>query len=456
MLVRTPLQSSDTMENAAHICCLYLYPLMVMDAFRHSWSRAVNKFEPAPQREWGLASTLIQRPACSATVGAWLDLTAGPVSVVTPDLREKPMVATLVDAWGQSSAVTRFFQPGDASIRRCVFVGPDKSAGSIDAANGDLCRVGTRQAWLRIDIVGRTDADYDAIRYFAGKCRVFPEHRRRGALPRQAQFVLKTPHRRVANLGAEPFFCIAMHLLELNPQTESESEPDLATAMQMLRLKSGRRFSLLDFTPATAEAIKRGVREACARVGATHDATARGLAENWSCRSTDAQAPASAEPISHQGYLRRAANARMAPYQCHPGDLTLLRTSVDSEGRALTGAQRYRLHFKPEALPRLDVFWTLALIGKHACSVLKGANRSIGNRHPFVVNNDGSFDIIIESSSSTSWGVANWLRPPGGQFALQFDMMRSRGGDDIELFPPPSIERFARPLAVHVRRELVH
>ena len=85
---------------------------------------------------------------------------------------------------------------------------------------------------------------------------------------------------------------------------------------------------------------------------------------------------------------------------------TAIEDSVDGKGDALTGANRYVLHFDPGRLPPVIVFWNMAM---YASDMLFVENDF--GRYP-----DGSLTILIQKDKPAD--TSNWLPAPAGPFNL--------------------------------------
>ena len=89
------------------------------------------------------------------------------------------------------------------------------------------------------------------------------------------------------------------------------------------------------------------------------------------------------------------------------------------DGKPLTGARSYKLHFPAGALPPVDAFWSLTLYGADFYLQANPLDRySIGDRTPGLQRGaDDSLTIFIQHTPPAS-GDANWLPAPAGAFQL--------------------------------------
>ncbi len=93
-------------------------------------------------------------------------------------------------------------------------------------------------------------------------------------------------------------------------------------------------------------------------------------------------------------------------------------TRVDGAGRALTGANRYRVHFAAGELPPVRAFWSLTLYGPARFLVPNAIDRyALGSQSGLSRNADGSLDIYVQHDPPAGH-AANWLPAPSGRFSL--------------------------------------
>jgi hypothetical protein len=116
---------------------------------------------------------------------------------------------------------------------------------------------------------------------------------------------------------------------------------------------------------------------------------------------------------------------------------------VDSDGKPLHGANRYRICFSAEALPPADAFWSITLYGDDGFLVDNPLKRyAISDRTPGLVRRpDGGIDIVIERSHEPDDAPANWLPAPEAEFYLMLRLYRPRAQALDGSWTPPPIQR---------------
>src|SRR5262249_40448625 len=112
-------------------------------------------------------------------------------------------------------------------------------------------------------------------------------------------------------------------------------------------------------------------------------------------------------------YTQRAIVARIGLGANPPEDAVYMHSHIDSEGRPLDAAHRYKIHF--ERMPPVRAFWSLTMYSQDGYFVANSINRfAIGDRDTLKFNADGSLDIYVQHDAAES----NWLPSGEGNFNL--------------------------------------
>lgn len=83
-----------------------------------------------------------------------------------------------------------------------------------------------------------------------------------------------------------------------------------------------------------------------------------------------------------------------------PADAVYPSAYVDGEGRPLSGANRYVLHFDQGSTPPVDAFWSVTTCNPQSFFADNPINRyAVGSWMPLDRNSDGSLDIQIQRQS---------------------------------------------------------
>ena len=115
-------------------------------------------------------------------------------------------------------------------------------------------------------------------------------------------------------------------------------------------------------------------------------------------------------------YNIRAAVALVGLGANLPEDAIYPSARVDGEGKALNGAQRYRIRFLPGQLPPARAFWSVTAYGADdfLLDVPEGRH-AVGSREPLAVNADGSVDLLVQADPPPPALRANWLPVRAGE-----------------------------------------
>jgi hypothetical protein len=91
----------------------------------------------------------------------------------------------------------------------------------------------------------------------------------------------------------------------------------------------------------------------------------------------------------------------------------------DADGKPLTGANQYVLHFAGSEIPPVAAFWSVTLYDKDGFPTANELKRNaIGDRDALKFNADGSLDLYIQHASPGTEKESNWLPAPTGDFNL--------------------------------------
>ncbi|HEX5500685.1 MAG TPA: DUF1214 domain-containing protein, partial [Thermomicrobiales bacterium] len=120
-------------------------------------------------------------------------------------------------------------------------------------------------------------------------------------------------------------------------------------------------------------------------------------------------------------YLVRAFIAVIGLGANRPEDAFYPNARVDSAGQPLDGANNYIVHFDSE--PPVRGFWSLTAYTAERFLVPNPIDRfAIRGSDPIAKNPDGSFDLVVQATSSGSEHEANWLPVPAAPCSLTLRM----------------------------------
>ncbi len=430
-----PQRSSISPAEASKLATdayVFLYPLVFMEAFRQAWAEKPNTFA----RLTPLLVRSLDGPAhalsLAYSVGAWIDLSAGPVLLTLPDARDRYIIATVFDAWGEIVASIGTRETGGKG-GRYVLAGPASQEALANLHDLTPISAPTNRLWVAVNIIGRGETDFDVLRSLASKCRatvIGDTPLAYAPSPRLGSGM--SPIVRVSSMSHERFFSTAAALLALNPiRAEDRAYADI---LQRLGLREGRSFTFSSFHSDAALAIQEGAAVGRANVLAEHDRLLRLARENWM--------PATPTDPARKDYLDRAARIRMTPHTARPDDHLLMATSRDSADEFLHGSRRYSIRFAPNAMPPANALWSLSAVDMTGRMMARKPGRSIGSHRELHYNPDGSLDILVQSTRSRrSARNNNWLQCPQGKFTLVLELF-SPSGEALEgRWSPPQVQR---------------
>ena len=125
-------------------------------------------------------------------------------------------------------------------------------------------------------------------------------------------------------------------------------------------------------------------------------------------------------------YLYRMAAAVLGLYGTGKQEAMYPLYTVDSEGRPLSGANRYILRFAPGRLPPVHAFWSLTMYRvPENLLVANPLDRYLLNSPmlpQFRRDEDGWLTLLIQKDSPGPEREANWLPAPEGPFMVPMRM----------------------------------
>lgn len=142
-------------------------------------------------------------------------------------------------------------------------------------------------------------------------------------------------------------------------------------------------------------------------------------------------------------YLFRAAVTKFG-FGANIGQEALYPTTfTDIQGKPLTGANNYTIHFDPGQTPPVDAFWSVTMYNNKSLFVDNPINRyAIGMFTEGLKNNtDGSLDIYLQSKSPGQERESNWLPAPQDSFNLILRMYLPAETVLDGTWSPPPVQR---------------
>jgi hypothetical protein len=141
-------------------------------------------------------------------------------------------------------------------------------------------------------------------------------------------------------------------------------------------------------------------------------------------------------------YLQRAAVALEGLGCNQTADAIYPQLLTDADGKPLTGASQYVIHFDKDELPPAIAFWSFTLYDKDGFAVPNPLNRAtLSSWMDLKYNTDGSIDLYFQSDSPGKDKEANWLpSPKQGTWNLTLRLYAPKREALDGTWSPPAIE----------------
>jgi hypothetical protein len=331
---------------------------------------------------------------------ARLDLRLGPVLVETPAIAERYYSLQFINAHTDNLAILGRRNGGDGPLRIAV-VGPGWS-GAIPP-HGQLVRADTNDLWLLVRTLVDGEDDVAAVAKLQDAMRV--------SAPRPAADYPVQRMKPPKDPDPAAFIAVVGEALERNP-------PQGAMAA----------------AAAAARAVGIGTKATWADL--PEDVRAGWLAA-WPKLNAELQEPANLRTVTRAGWevpppelgrwgdnrLLRATVALRGIAALDTDETLYLSTFVDSEGRTLEGAKRYRVRIPPGGVP-VRGFWSITMYevqpdGRFFFTPNALGRYAVGDRTRGLKRNaDGSIDLVVQAEAPAQADGANWLPAPTGRFRL--------------------------------------
>lgn len=424
----SPARAAEKDDTAAIAveAYLFLYPLVVMDYTRRQLTNVppgrpgiaapMNVFAADPGFPTP-AMRSVPRPNFDTLYSpAWVDLTAGPVLLQTPDTQGRYFLASILDMWTEVFASlgtrTTGTNAGHFLLTPPGWKGPMPKGlpqGTV------VMPAPTHYVWVIGRLQTNGEADFPAV-HALQKGFTLTAYDAAGAKRKAAAFVadksvdMKTPpNLQVEAMSPADFFSTAAELMKLQPPRLIDSP--ILQRMSPLGIVAGKSFdpaaqskaviAALNAAPATAKEL---MIWKFPRIGEQ--------VNQWSMNT---------ECVGTYGtsYVKRAVIAKFGLGSNVPQDSLYPLAFNDADGKPLDGNNNYVLHFDPANLPPVQAFWSLTLYDAEGFPVANPLNRyAVSSWMPLVYNADGSLDLYIQPESPGKAKEANWLPAPRAPFGL--------------------------------------
>jgi hypothetical protein len=424
---------------------IYLYPLALMDATRRQATNVeagkalgrgpmnsfthVPIFPPADFRD-------VVRPNFDTLYSiAWLDLTKEPMVVAAPDTQGRYYMLPMLDMWTDVFACPGKRTTGTAAGRFAVV--PLGWEGKLPE---DVQRIDapTPYVW----IVGRTQTngakDYEAVHKVQEGYTVTPLSQL-GKSPQPVTATIdptvdmKTPPMtQIDTMDAGKYFPYAAELMKVNPPHITDQP--IVARMRQIGIEPGKSFDFGKVDSSVKGALERAAPDALKAMRAKIPTLAR-VVNGWQM-NTDTVG------VYGNYYLKRACVALFGLGANLPEDAVYPLNIGDADGKPLTGANKYVLHFAKNEIPPAAAFWSVTLYDKHGFPTANELKRNaIGDRDALKFNPDESLDLYFQHASPGAEKESNWLPAPSDDFNLTMRVYSPKGQVTDGRWAPPAVQR---------------
>jgi hypothetical protein len=342
---------------------------------------------------------------------AWLDLVKEPIVLSVPDTQGRYYLLPMLDMWTDVFAVvgsrTTGTKAGDYAL-----VAPGWEGTLPDGVVKIVAP--TPVVW----ILGRTktdgSADYANVHKVQDGYRLTPlshwgkPYRPPTGVATDGSVDNKTPPLvQVDRLDGVAMLTRLADLMGRHPPHPNDYP--ILFRLRALGIEPGKPFdaSKLD-ARATAE-INRAAKDTLDGLQATWERTGK-VVNGWTLQNDN---------IGTYGtsYLKRTLVAKGGLGANLPEDAVYPTAAFDSEGKALSGENKYVLRFDKGKLPPADAFWSITMYDMDGFQIPNPISRfAISSHNQLTFNADGSLDIYVQAEAPGKDKESNWLPAPKTQF----------------------------------------
>jgi hypothetical protein len=415
----TSAVSADKAHEIAVEAFLFGYPLVLMDLTRIVMTAAtgaaremkapVNQFKHMDAFPDATLTDVVSPNADTLYSSAWIDVGREPIVLSVPDTGGRYYLMPILDAWTNvfASPGARTTGTGKGAFAIC---GP-RWKGWLPDGVKEL-RAPTEMVWM----IGRTKtdgkADYAAVNRLQAQYKLTPlrawgrSYKAPPLPPLDPAIDTKTaPVNQVAAMDGVTFFNRLASLMAANPPVAADGP--MVDDLAMLGVKAGEPFRPdASVVPAINAAVEIAFDTV---VDAARGGAGGGLINGWTVNTNLGQYGTDYAMRSLIAWVGLGANLS--------ADAVYPMTRVDADGRPLSGANKYVLHFDKSQVPPVNAFWSLTMYNDKQAFVANPMNRyAIGDRDALTWNADGSLDIYVQADSPGTSKESNWLPAPHERF----------------------------------------
>lgn len=426
---------------------LYAYPIISMDVtFRQATNvsdaatinmRApVNQFAHARAYPKADEKDVVRFNFDTLYSFAWLDLAREPVILSVPDTHGRYYLLPLLDMWTDVFAVVGSRTTGTKAGNYAIV-----SPGWNGSLPKDVAKIvaPTPIVW----ILGRTQtngpADYANVHKVQDGYRLTPlsqwgkDYTPPKNAPTDPSIDDKTPPLiQVNNLDGVAFLTRLAELLAKHPPHPNDYP--ILFRLRSLGVEPGKPFDATKLARETIAIVNKAAKDTLDYMPTTMTKSGDKV-NGWNIARENMGTYGAA-------YLRRANVALGGLGANLPEDAVYPIAFIDGEGKPLTGAHKYVLHFDKGKTPPADAFWSVTMYDADGFQIPNRLDRyAIGDRDKMKFNADGSLDIYVQAESPGKDKEANWLPAPKNAFQPTMRLYSPRAEVLDGTWAPPPFEK---------------
>jgi hypothetical protein len=343
---------------------------------------------------------------------AFLDLTAEPVIVSTPDTAGRYYMLPMLDMWTDVFAVPGKRTSGTGAAQWVV--APPGWEGALPAG---VARIDAPITYVWVK--GRTQtngpADYEAVHSVQDGFRV-SRLSEWGGTPAEVSVVVNPsidmvtpPLEQVNDMPGDGYFTLAAELMKMH--RPHATDWSIVERMRRIGLVAGNSYPVESLGADVLEAVEAAPASAQAFLKAALPAMAP-IQNGWQMNTNSLG-------VYGNFYTKRAVITMIGLGANPPEDAVYPLLMTDADGDRVDGSRNYVLHFDRGDLPPVGAFWSVTMYDEQGFQVANELNRfAIGDRDPLRYNDDGSLDLYLQHANPEAQRETNWLPAPTGPLGV--------------------------------------
>jgi hypothetical protein len=412
----------DEARAIAKEAAVYGFP--VIDSYRVNYEYF---FKPGTPEYKGAPNTLINVPRVYTPADTAIQTPNSdtPYSFLGADLRTEPLVLTVPEI-----EKDRYYsiQLIDAYTFNFAYIGSrttGNGAGSFLLAGPNW--KGEKPLGIKAVIQSETEiniliyrtqlfdpADIDNVKKIQSEYRVQPLSQFLGqtapaAAPKIDYMTPCTPEEEKTSLKQ---FELLNFVLQFCPTVPSEVA--LMERFAKINIGAGKTFDASTFSPEVRKAIEEGVGEAWLEF--------KGLVKQLDAGKVTSGDVFGTRKYLNGNYLYRMTAAALGIYGNSKEEAMYPVFRIDAEGKPLTGANHYILHFAKGELPPVHAFWSATMYELPQSLLVNNPIQRYLINSPMIpelkADGDGGITLYIQNETPGKELESNWLPAPKGPFAV--------------------------------------